>query len=167
MRLFENFLPIILRVQTCANSMWDLRRMNVCLMAGRPCIYTPLQAPEQSWSCSQWNFTSAGQARLANMKTHSLMHSVVGSYAIVTLNLLISKHRQHNFIFGNLYSNTFRPYRIGDVALLIVTTWIINFGRWSFIYYLEFISGSVDVELISFSCFLAAITKSAQIPFSS
>jgi len=31
--------------------------------------------------------------------------------------------------------------RIGDVALLIVIAWIINFGSWSFIYYLEFLSG--------------------------
>jgi NADH-ubiquinone oxidoreductase chain 5 len=28
--------------------------------------------------------------------------------------------------------------RIGDVALLMAIAWIINFGRWSFIYYLEY-----------------------------
>jgi NADH-ubiquinone oxidoreductase chain 5 len=55
--------------------------------------------------------------------------------------------------------------RIGDVALLIVITWIINFGTRSFIYYLEFLSGSTEMELISFLV-LAAITRSAQIPFS-
>jgi NADH:ubiquinone oxidoreductase subunit 5 (subunit L)/multisubunit Na+/H+ antiporter MnhA subunit len=32
---------------------------------------------------------------------------------------------------------------------------------------LEFLSGSVEIELISFLFVLAAITKSAQIPFSS
>ena len=57
--------------------------------------------------------------------------------------------------------------RIGDVALLMVIVWIINFGSWSIIYYLEFLSASVETELISFLVVLAAITKSAQIPFSS
>jgi NADH-ubiquinone oxidoreductase chain 5 len=57
--------------------------------------------------------------------------------------------------------------RIGDVALLMVIAWIINFGSWSFIYYLEFLSGSFEMELISFLVVLAAITRSAQIPFSS
>jgi NADH-ubiquinone oxidoreductase chain 5 len=43
--------------------------------------------------------------------------------------------------------------RIGDLALLIVTAWIINFGGWSFIYYFEFLSGSVETELTSFLVF--------------
>nr|YP_009115118.1 NADH dehydrogenase subunit 5 [Neocapritermes taracua]AIZ68304.1 NADH dehydrogenase subunit 5 [Neocapritermes taracua] len=57
--------------------------------------------------------------------------------------------------------------RIGDVALLMVIAWMINFGSWSFIYYLEFLWGSIEMELISFLVVLAAMTKSAQIPFSS
>nr|AQP28937.1 NADH dehydrogenase subunit 5 [Procapritermes sp. G TB-2017] len=57
--------------------------------------------------------------------------------------------------------------RIGDVALLMVIAWMINFGSWSFIYYLEFLAGSAEMELISFLVVLAAMTKSAQIPFSS
>nr|AQP30323.1 NADH dehydrogenase subunit 5 [Rhynchotermes nasutissimus] len=57
--------------------------------------------------------------------------------------------------------------RIGDVALLMVIAWMINFGSWNFIYYLEFMSGSVEMELISFLVVLAAMTKSAQVPFSS
>nr|YP_009711682.1 NADH dehydrogenase subunit 5 [Reticulitermes lucifugus]QGA46860.1 NADH dehydrogenase subunit 5 [Reticulitermes lucifugus] len=57
--------------------------------------------------------------------------------------------------------------RIGDVALLMVIAWMINFGSWNFIYYLEFMAGSVEMELISFLVVLAAMTKSAQIPFSS
>jgi len=56
---------------------------------------------------------------------------------------------------------------IGDVALLMVIAWIINFGSRSFIYYFEFLSGSVEIELISFLVVSADITKSAQIPFSS
>nr|AMX22545.1 NADH dehydrogenase subunit 5 [Coptotermes acinaciformis raffrayi] len=57
--------------------------------------------------------------------------------------------------------------RIGDVALLMVIAWMLNFGSWSFIYYLDFLSGSVEMELISFLVVLAAMTSSAQIPFSS
>nr|UXD79071.1 NADH dehydrogenase subunit 5 [Prorhinotermes inopinatus] len=57
--------------------------------------------------------------------------------------------------------------RIGDVALLLVIAWMINFGSWNFIYYLEFFSLSVEMQLISFLVVLAAMTKSAQIPFSS
>lgn len=54
--------------------------------------------------------------------------------------------------------------RIGDVALLISIAWIINIGRWSFIFYLEFI----DLNLIFLIIIIiAAITKRAQIPFSS
>nr|YP_009250747.1 NADH dehydrogenase subunit 5 [Reticulitermes nelsonae]AMX23087.1 NADH dehydrogenase subunit 5 [Reticulitermes nelsonae] len=57
--------------------------------------------------------------------------------------------------------------RIGDVALLMAIAWMINFGSWNFIYYLEFMAGSIEMELISFLVVLAAMTKSAQIPFSS
>nr|URH16882.1 NADH dehydrogenase subunit 5 [Pericapritermes sp. B SH-2022a] len=57
--------------------------------------------------------------------------------------------------------------RIGDVALLMVIAWMINFGSWNFIYYLDFLSDSFEMELISFLVVLAAMTKSAQIPFSS
>nr|AQP28729.1 NADH dehydrogenase subunit 5 [Nasutitermes sp. 2 TB-2017] len=57
--------------------------------------------------------------------------------------------------------------RVGDVALLMAIAWMINFGSWSFIYYLEFMSSSFEMELISFLVVLAAMTSSAQIPFSS
>lgn len=54
--------------------------------------------------------------------------------------------------------------RIGDVALLISIGWIINIGRWNFIFYLEFINlNSIYLLII----IIAAITKRAQIPFSS
>jgi hypothetical protein len=55
--------------------------------------------------------------------------------------------------------------RIGDVALLMVIAWIINFGGWSFIYHLEFLSGLVEIELVSFLVVLAAMTRSAQNSF--
>nr|AQP29013.1 NADH dehydrogenase subunit 5 [Bulbitermes sp. D TB-2017] len=57
--------------------------------------------------------------------------------------------------------------RVGDVALLMAIAWMINFGSWSFIYYLEALSSSFEMELISFLVVLAAMTSSAQIPFSS
>jgi NADH-ubiquinone oxidoreductase chain 5 len=55
--------------------------------------------------------------------------------------------------------------RIGDFCLLMFIAWIINFGGWSFIYYLEFLAVSIEMELISFVVVLAAMTSSAEIPF--
>lgn len=55
--------------------------------------------------------------------------------------------------------------RIGDVAILMCIVWIINFGRWRYIYYLGFYDSYIETIII-FSV-LASFTKSAQIPFSS
>nr|YP_010946863.1 NADH dehydrogenase subunit 5 [Rhabdoblatta similsinuata]WGO57620.1 NADH dehydrogenase subunit 5 [Rhabdoblatta similsinuata] len=57
--------------------------------------------------------------------------------------------------------------RIGDVALLMVIAWMLNFGSWNYIYYLECLKGSIEMEVITFLVILAGMTKSAQIPFSS
>jgi NADH-ubiquinone oxidoreductase chain 5 len=57
--------------------------------------------------------------------------------------------------------------RFGNVALLMVIAWMINFGSWSFVYYLEFLSGITEIEHISLLVVLAAITRSVHIPFSS
>nr|YP_009744660.1 NADH dehydrogenase subunit 5 [Neotermes koshunensis]QIG86654.1 NADH dehydrogenase subunit 5 [Neotermes koshunensis]URX54078.1 NADH dehydrogenase subunit 5 [Neotermes sp. 2 AB-2022a] len=57
--------------------------------------------------------------------------------------------------------------RVGDVALLMVIAWMVNFGSWNYIYYLDFLMGSFEMDLISLLVVLAAMTKSAQIPFSS
>nr|YP_009441767.1 NADH dehydrogenase subunit 5 [Dryops ernesti]AOY39312.1 NADH dehydrogenase subunit 5 [Dryops ernesti] len=57
--------------------------------------------------------------------------------------------------------------RIGDVALLMSIAWMFNYGSWNYIYYLEFMSGDLAMSLISWMVVLAAMTKSAQIPFSS
>lgn len=54
--------------------------------------------------------------------------------------------------------------RIGDVMILLGIAWILNFGSWNFkFYFLEKNVYSVIIILIIF----AAITKRAQIPFSS
>nr|QXJ79756.1 NADH dehydrogenase subunit 5 [Suinzona borowieci] len=57
--------------------------------------------------------------------------------------------------------------RIGDVALLMVIAWMMNFGSWNFIFYLEVMKNDYLMMLISYLVVLAALTKSAQIPFSS
>nr|AGO50134.1 NADH dehydrogenase subunit 5 [Kamimuria wangi] len=57
--------------------------------------------------------------------------------------------------------------RIGDVALLLAIAWMLNLGSWNYIYYLEASSGSLEMEIIGMLVMLAAMTKSAQIPFSS
>lgn len=57
--------------------------------------------------------------------------------------------------------------RVGDVALLISIAWMFNFGSWNYVYYLFFIRGRTEMNFISFLVVLAAITRRAQIPFSS
>lgn len=57
--------------------------------------------------------------------------------------------------------------RIGDVALLIAIAWILNYGSWNYIFYIEIIKNDLEIEIIAFLVVLAAITKRAQIPFSS
>jgi NADH-ubiquinone oxidoreductase chain 5 len=44
---------------------------------------------------------------------------------------------------------------------------MVNFGSWNYIYYLDFLRNSFEMGLISFLVVLAAITRSAQLPFSS
>nr|YP_010946343.1 NADH dehydrogenase subunit 5 [Anaplectoidea varia]WGO57061.1 NADH dehydrogenase subunit 5 [Anaplectoidea varia] len=57
--------------------------------------------------------------------------------------------------------------RVGDVALLMVIAWMLNFGSWSYIFYLDFMSDSFEMTVIGFLVILAGMTSSAQIPFSS
>nr|YP_010004087.1 NADH dehydrogenase subunit 5 [Gryposmylus pennyi]QNR01167.1 NADH dehydrogenase subunit 5 [Gryposmylus pennyi] len=57
--------------------------------------------------------------------------------------------------------------RIGDVALLMAIAWMLNYGSWNFIFYLECSMENVEMEIIGVMIVLAAMTKSAQIPFSS
>nr|YP_009539544.1 NADH dehydrogenase subunit 5 [Periplaneta brunnea]AYF57428.1 NADH dehydrogenase subunit 5 [Periplaneta brunnea] len=57
--------------------------------------------------------------------------------------------------------------RIGDVCLLMAIAWMLNFGSWNYIYYLDLLKNSFEMNVISFLVVVAAMTKSAQIPFSS
>nr|YP_010598415.1 NADH dehydrogenase subunit 5 [Deroplatys truncata]UIX55359.1 NADH dehydrogenase subunit 5 [Deroplatys truncata] len=56
--------------------------------------------------------------------------------------------------------------RVGDVALLMAISWMLNFGSWNYIFYLDCTLNEIEMYLISFLVLLAGMTKSAQIPFS-
>nr|QOV03318.1 NADH dehydrogenase subunit 5 [Orectochilus villosus] len=57
--------------------------------------------------------------------------------------------------------------RIGDVMLLISISWMLNFGSWNYIFYMDFMKKDLYMSFISILIMIAAMTKSAQIPFSS
>nr|UYI30632.1 NADH dehydrogenase subunit 5 [Aquatica sp. q XF-2022] len=57
--------------------------------------------------------------------------------------------------------------RIGDVGILMSVAWMMNYGSWNFIFYLDFMKEDFDMKVISYFIVLSALTKSAQIPFSS
>nr|AHI16923.1 NADH dehydrogenase subunit 5 [Actias artemis aliena] len=57
--------------------------------------------------------------------------------------------------------------RIGDVFILMVISWMLNYGSWNYIFYMEFMKNDLIMEVIGVMIILAAMTKSAQIPFSS
>nr|YP_010626522.1 NADH dehydrogenase subunit 5 [Hirtodrosophila subflavohalterata]WBK17658.1 NADH dehydrogenase subunit 5 [Hirtodrosophila subflavohalterata] len=57
--------------------------------------------------------------------------------------------------------------RIGDVALLLAIAWMLNYGSWNFVFYLEVMQNEFFMKMIGSLVVLAAMTKSAQIPFSS
>nr|SPP69173.1 NADH dehydrogenase subunit 5 [Luehdorfia japonica] len=57
--------------------------------------------------------------------------------------------------------------RIGDVMILMVISWMMNYGSWNYIFYLNFMNNDLSMKFISLLLIIAAMTKSAQIPFSS
>nr|QMP96600.1 NADH dehydrogenase subunit 5 [Dorylomorpha xanthopus] len=57
--------------------------------------------------------------------------------------------------------------RVGDVAILLAIAWMLNYGSWNYIFYLEFNNLMLEMKIIGALIMLAAMTKSAQIPFSS
>nr|WEG22884.1 NADH dehydrogenase subunit 5 [Diprion sp.] len=57
--------------------------------------------------------------------------------------------------------------RIGDIFLLLSISWMMNFGSWNFIFYLEILKSNNMMLLITLMIFISSFTKSAQIPFSS
>uniref|UniRef100_UPI003002A8E0 NADH dehydrogenase subunit 5 n=1 Tax=Parotis marinata TaxID=1375935 RepID=UPI003002A8E0 len=57
--------------------------------------------------------------------------------------------------------------RIGDVFILMVISWMMNYGSWNYLFYLNFMKNDFSMFMISMMIIIAAMTKSAQIPFSS
>nr|YP_008081081.1 NADH dehydrogenase subunit 5 [Ctenoplusia agnata]AGG10921.1 NADH dehydrogenase subunit 5 [Ctenoplusia agnata] len=57
--------------------------------------------------------------------------------------------------------------RIGDVLILMVISWMMNYGSWNYIFYLEFMYNDWEMTMVGSMIIMAAMTKSAQIPFSS
>nr|WIM51120.1 NADH dehydrogenase subunit 5 [Papilio bootes janaka] len=57
--------------------------------------------------------------------------------------------------------------RIGDVMILMVISWMMNYGSWNYIFFLNFMNNDYMMKIISLMLIVAAMTKSAQIPFSS
>nr|YP_009117995.1 NADH dehydrogenase subunit 5 [Brachythemis contaminata]AJE75783.1 NADH dehydrogenase subunit 5 [Brachythemis contaminata] len=57
--------------------------------------------------------------------------------------------------------------RLGDVAFLLSIAWMLNYGSWNYIYYLNYMFSDFEGLMISLLMMFAAMTKSAQIPFSS
>lgn len=56
--------------------------------------------------------------------------------------------------------------RIGDRILLISVAWILRYGSWNYFLYIDFFDIDYYVIVIGLLIVIAAITKSAQIPFS-
>nr|UYC28561.1 NADH dehydrogenase subunit 5 [Pieris rapae] len=82
---------------------------------------------------------------------------------LVSYGLVIFYQNMKSYNAGML---TVMSNRIGDVMLLMVIAWMVNFGSWNFIFYLELMKMDFCSSVISFLIILGAMTKSAQIPFS-
>nr|UFR82949.1 NADH dehydrogenase subunit 5 [Megasoma elephas elephas]UFR82962.1 NADH dehydrogenase subunit 5 [Megasoma mars] len=57
--------------------------------------------------------------------------------------------------------------RVGDVALLMSIAWMLNYGSFNYVFYVDYMKGCTEMDWISLLVLLAALTKSAQLPFSS
>nr|AMJ17221.1 NADH dehydrogenase subunit 5 [Acraea epaea] len=57
--------------------------------------------------------------------------------------------------------------RIGDVMILLLISWMLNYGSWNYIFYLDFMGSESSMGIIGLLVIMASMTKSAQIPFSS
>nr|YP_010564325.1 NADH dehydrogenase subunit 5 [Parapediasia teterrellus]UYX62348.1 NADH dehydrogenase subunit 5 [Parapediasia teterrellus] len=57
--------------------------------------------------------------------------------------------------------------RIGDVFILMVISWMMNYGSWNYIFYLDFMKNDYEMMMVGILIIMASMTKSAQIPFSS
>nr|QKX48745.1 NADH dehydrogenase subunit 5 [Linoclostis gonatias] len=83
---------------------------------------------------------------------------------LVSYCLVIYYQNMKSFNAGML---TALSNRIGDVCILMIISWMMNYGSWNYIFYMNFMKNDLIMEVISGMVILAAMTKSAQIPFSS
>nr|YP_009712012.1 NADH dehydrogenase subunit 5 [Gastrophysa polygoni]QGA74022.1 NADH dehydrogenase subunit 5 [Gastrophysa polygoni] len=83
---------------------------------------------------------------------------------LVSYCLVIYYQNVNSFNAGML---TVLSNRIGDIGLLMAIAWMLNFGSWNFLFYLEIFKNDYNMMVISYLVVLAAFTKSAQMPFSS
>nr|YP_009479381.1 NADH dehydrogenase subunit 5 [Endotricha consocia]AVV61647.1 NADH dehydrogenase subunit 5 [Endotricha consocia] len=72
-----------------------------------------------------------------------------------------------NFKSYNAGMLTALSNRVGDVFILMVISWMMNYGSWNYIFYLEFMKNDYKMMIVGVMIIIAAMTKSAQIPFSS
>nr|YP_010287553.1 NADH dehydrogenase subunit 5 [Dioryctria rubella]UKT61884.1 NADH dehydrogenase subunit 5 [Dioryctria rubella] len=72
-----------------------------------------------------------------------------------------------NFKSYNAGMLTALSNRIGDVLILMVISWMLNYGSWNYVFYLEFMKNDYEMMMVGTMIIMAAMTKSAQIPFSS
>nr|YP_009692235.1 NADH dehydrogenase subunit 5 [Limnephilus hyalinus]QEG98841.1 NADH dehydrogenase subunit 5 [Limnephilus hyalinus] len=56
--------------------------------------------------------------------------------------------------------------RVGDAAILLSIAWMLNYGSWSFYFYLDYMDKDKLMIFIGSLVILAGMTKSAQVPFS-
>nr|WRY72442.1 NADH dehydrogenase subunit 5 [Typhlocyba bilaminata] len=78
---------------------------------------------------------------------------------MVSYCLVIYYNSMSSFLSGMI---TCLTNRLGDIGLLISICWLMSYGSWHFIFYLNFYN-----EYIFYMLILSSFTKSAQIPFSS
>nr|YP_010178026.1 NADH dehydrogenase subunit 5 [Conaspidia wangi]QSZ78257.1 NADH dehydrogenase subunit 5 [Conaspidia wangi] len=83
---------------------------------------------------------------------------------LISYCLVIYYQNKKSFNAGML---TVLSNRIGDVFLLMSIAWMMNYGSWNFIFWMNYLENSNEMVLIMIFISLSAFTKSAQIPFSS
>nr|YP_010586141.1 NADH dehydrogenase subunit 5 [Dolophilodes bellatulus]UZZ43890.1 NADH dehydrogenase subunit 5 [Dolophilodes bellatulus] len=83
---------------------------------------------------------------------------------LVSFCLVIYYQNSKSFNSGML---TVLSNRVGDVMILMAIVWMLNFGSWNFMLYLELFKLDLEMGIVGVLVIVAAMTKSAQIPFSS
>nr|YP_015441.1 NADH dehydrogenase subunit 5 [Scutigera coleoptrata]CAE01477.1 NADH dehydrogenase subunit 5 [Scutigera coleoptrata] len=81
---------------------------------------------------------------------------------LVSYCLVIYYQNSRSFNAGML---TVLSNRIGDVALLISIAWMFNYGNWNYLINIE-MGDKIELWWVGLCVLVAAMTKSAQIPFS-